>query len=86
MRDKPGQEENSYWLDSPENVRRIIYGLFIACALFGMLELFLPRKTAFWFEAWPGFYAGFGFIACVGLVLAAKLLRRLLMRSENYYD
>ena len=33
----------------------------------------------------PGFYAIFGFGACVLLVLAAKALRRLLMRPEDYY-
>ena len=33
----------------------------------------------------PGFYAVFGFGACVLLVLAAKALRRLLMRPEDYY-
>lgn len=90
MRDKSDPEENSYWLDKPGNVSRILYGLFIACALSGLLDLFLPRKSVFWpaswFDTWPGFFAGYGFFACVGLVLAAKLLRRLLMRSEEYYD
>ena len=33
-----------------------------------------------------GFYAIYGFVACVGLVLAAKLLRVILMKPEDYYD
>ena len=40
----------------------------------------------FAFESWPGFYAFFGFVACVALVLAAKELRKLVMRDESYYD
>ena len=28
----------------------------------------------------------YGFVACVFLVLMAKLLRRILMRPEDYYD
>ena len=37
----------------------------------------------FSFERWPGFYALYGFVACVALVLAAKELRKLLMRSTR---
>ena len=34
-----------------------------------------------------GFYAVFGFVACVALVLAAKhVLRPIIMRGEDYYD
>ena len=38
-----------------------------------------------WEGLW-GFYAGYGFVACVLLVLIAKEMRKLLMRSEDYYD
>ena len=38
------------------------------------------------FEHWPGFYSLYGFVACVALVIAAKELRKLLMRDETYYD
>ena len=37
-------------------------------------------------EHWFGFHGLFGFVACVGLVLTAKALRRILMRPEDYYD
>ena len=40
----------------------------------------------FGFESWPGFYALFGFVACVSLVLAARELRKLVMRPEDYYE
>jgi len=33
-----------------------------------------------------GFYALYGFVGCVFLVLAAKLMRVILMRPEDYYD
>ena len=74
------------WLDRPENVNRITYVLLGACALFALLDLVLARHSVFFFAAWPGFYAGFGFVGCVGLVLAAKLMRWVLMRREDYYD
>lgn len=84
---EPGEhQEETHWLDKPGNVNRIVYALFAACALFALLDLLLPRHSVFFFEAWPGFYAWFGFIGCVGLVLAAKLMRWVLMRREDYYD
>jgi len=84
MRDK--HSDGKRWLDRPENVNRIIYVLFGACAVFVLLDLVLPRHSTFFFEAWPGFYAWFGFFGCVVLVVAAKLMRRALMRPEDYYD
>jgi hypothetical protein len=33
-----------------------------------------------------GFYAAYGFFACVVLVLMAKVLRLVLKRPEDYYD
>jgi len=84
---EPGErQEDTHWLDKPENVNGIVYALFAACALFALLDLVLSRHSVFFFEAWPGFYAWFGFAGCVGLVLAAKLMRWLLMRREDYYD
>lgn len=87
MREHDKQSDGKhYWLDRPENVRGINYVVFGACAVFALLDLVLPRQSIFFFEAWPGFYAWFGFLGCVGLVVAAKLLRRVLMRPEDYYD
>ena len=37
-----------------------------------------------WEVLW-GFYAVFGFVSCVALVLVAKQMRKILMRQENYY-
>ncbi len=74
------------WLEQPGNAQRIIYALYGACAFFILLDLLVSRQSHFFFEAWPGFYAWFGFIACVALVLAAKAMRWLLMRREDYYD
>ena len=37
-------------------------------------------------EGWYGFYGIYGFVCCVALVLAAKVLRKIVMRGEDYYD
>ena len=80
-------DERKYWLDERKNVNKIIYALCAVCAAFLAADLF-PYKhhLHFSFEYWPGFYGIYGFVACVGLVLAAKLLRKVVMRGEDYYD
>ena len=72
--------------DDPKNVRRVIRGLFFACAALLGADLVIHRHIENPMEALFGFYAFFGFIACVLLVLLAKELRKVLMRREDYYD
>ena len=78
--------DSSHWLDKPGNVDKIIYALVGICALLFLADFFYHKHPHFGFEAWFGFYAWYGFIVCVGLVLAAKWMRTVLMRDEDYYD
>jgi hypothetical protein len=78
--------ERRYWLDDRANVDRLVRGFYAVCALLLLLDLFVPRHGAFAIEHLFGFYAFFGFAACVTLVLVAKQLRGVLMRPEDYYD
>lgn len=78
--------EKSYWLDRPKNVDRLVYGFYALCAFVLAIDIFVPKHGPFAIEHVFGFYAFFGFLACVVLVLLAKQLRRLLMRPEDYYD
>jgi hypothetical protein len=80
-------EEKKHWLDERKNVNKIIYGLYIVCAVVALIDL-LPYKhhLHFRFEYWPFFFSLYGFVACVSLVLAAKQLRKVVMRDEDYYD
>jgi hypothetical protein len=74
------------WLDQPENVTRLYRCLWVLGVLLLAADLALHRHAEVGFDAWFGFYGIYGFVACVALVLAAKLLRRGVMRSEDYYD
>lgn len=82
----PKSDSRTYWLDRPANVERLVRALYLICAALVVVDVFVPKHGPFAIEHIFGFYAWFGFIACVGLVLAAKLLRRVLMRPEDYYD
>ena len=79
-------EDERVWIDNPKNVDRIVYALYGMCALLLIIDVFVHKHSPFAIEYFPGFYAIYGFMACVGLVLVAKWLRKFLMRSETYYD
>jgi len=88
--------ERQHFFDKPGNVRLVLRVLFSVCATVFCLDLVslalrlagrheLRHAESAW-EGLPGFYAIFGFVACVALVLAAKQMRKVLMRDEDYYD
>jgi hypothetical protein len=74
------------WLDRPGSVNLIIKVLVCACALTVVADFFYHKHGDYHFQEWFAFDAAFGFLAYIGLVTAAKGVRRLLMRSEDYYD
>ena len=82
----------SDWSRRPKVAKVVITILFISCAVGFLIDfLFISelydKHAIFEWENWPGFYAVFGFVACVLLVLIAKyILRPLVMRDEDYYD
>lgn len=74
------------WLDEPRNVDRLVWGLYAVCAVLMVSDLWVHKHGPFAMEHFPGFYGIYGFVACVGLVLAAKELRKIVKRPEDYYD
>ena len=77
--------------DNPRNVKRLIWIFFALCVVMLSLDFIIHRHPSFaagefTAEGWFGFYAIYGFVACVLLVLIATQLRKILMRAEDYYD
>ncbi len=81
----PDQEKRHVFDDS-RNVKRAIYALYVVCALSFLADFLVHRHVDHPWEALFGFYAVYGFVACVILVLVAKQMRKVLMRREDYYD
>ena len=88
--------DKKHFFDDPKNVTRVLRSLYVACAVVFLLDIVnlvivrmggheLRHAERTW-EGLPGFYAVYGFVACVLLVLIAKGIRRILMRDEDYYD
>lgn len=82
--EKENQQE--YWLDQPKNISTIIWGLVAICIALFFADAFYHKHPYFEIENLFGFYGIYGFFVCVALVLVAKALRNIIMRSEDYYD
>ena len=78
--------ERKYWLDDPCNVRKLYRGLWIVCLFAVTADLFYEKHIEFLIERLFGFFGFYGFVSCVFLVLAAKELRKIVGRDEDYYD
>ena len=76
----------TYLFDNKRNVRFVVRALIAACIFLFGLDFILHRHAYHPLEEIPGFYAIYGFVACVLLVLLAKEMRKLLIRREDYYE
>ena len=81
----PELAQRFLWADSPPAVARLISGLSIVCVVLFLLDLVIDRHANVPGEAVWGFHAIVGFIAFTVIVLAAKQLRRWVLRDEKYY-
>jgi len=78
--------EGDYWLDRPGSVDKVYWSVWIGCAALLLVEPLIHMHAEVSIAQWFGFNGLFGFVSCVALVIAAKWLRRFLMRPEDYYD
>ncbi|MEX0807280.1 MAG: hypothetical protein WD044_00995 [Dongiaceae bacterium] len=89
MREDTGERrtpERRHLFDDPRNVQWVIRALAAACLLVLAADFLVDRDADHPWESLFAFYALYGFVACVLLVLIAKALRKILMRPEDYYD
>ena len=85
MTDKPVDEKPG-WLDRKENVTKIVRTLYVVCGLVILADLFARNYSETEIDEIKFFYGVYGFVASVVLVLATKLMRKVLSRREDYYD
>lgn len=80
--------DKEYFFDRKRNIKLVVAMLFICCTALVVVGFIAPvEHPHFEWERYPQFYAVYGFVAFVVLVLAAKwFLRPLVKRDEDYYD
>jgi hypothetical protein len=74
-----------HYFDNRDNIKTFLRIFYIICAVLLILDFVIHRHVMHAWEHLFGFYAVYGFVACVALVLIAKEMRKVLMRSEDYY-
>ncbi len=81
-------DDKKYWLDDRENVDKVVYGLCIVCALVGAARPVSATSTTCTSLSRTGSAstASTASSPASALVLAAKQLRKVVMRDEDYYD
>lgn len=83
----PDNKEKKGIFDNPKNLDRLLTGLFIFLGVLLIAEFFIHLHPHYDYEKFPGFYAVYGFLSYVFLVLVARfIIRPILMRREDYYD
>ena len=89
-------DRGRHYFDDPKRWKRLIAILIVICAIVFGLDIVnfvqvrmgwpeLRHQERSW-EGSPGFYAFYGFLAYTAIVYTAKLLRKGVMRDEDYYD
>ncbi len=83
------RDKSSGWADRPRFVKGFVGALVIA-GLMSVVASLLPafRNPHPYFGAaeFPGFFAVWGFVAFMFIVLVGQHLRKLVGRKETYYD
>ena len=74
------------FFEKPENIRKMLKVFYVICGLLVVADFIVHRHIYHDWEKIPAFYAIYGFVGCVLLVLVAKEMRKVLMRKEDYYD
>ena len=64
------------------SVRRLLSTLLLFAGLLLLLEFQLGEDAT----KTVGFYAGVGFLACIGLIATALLLGKIIKRTDNHYE
>jgi len=75
-----------HWLVRPGTIRLLWAVFLFVLALTVLASLITAVHAWFWLDGTFAFNAWYGFATCIGMVLFAKLLGRLLHRKDSYYD
>jgi hypothetical protein len=80
------KDNSNDFFDRPQTIKWILRIFYSICVLLVIVDFIVHRHIETAIEKVPAFYAIYGFVACVILVLIATEMRKVLMRDEHYYD
>ena len=74
------------WFYRESSIKKIWIIAIVILILAILIEVLVTLHPHFKVEGLFAFHAIYGFIACVGMVIFAKLLGYLIKRKDDYYD
>lgn len=77
--------KREHWLDDPANIRRLWRGFLVVLALTVIAGTLVDLHPHFEVEKWFGFNAVYGFLACLAMIVGAKVLGLILKKPDTYY-
>lgn len=80
------EQDKQDFFDKPDNIGKMLKVFYAICILLVLADFIVHRHIYHDWENIPAFYAVYGFVGCVVLVLIAKAMRKVLMKEEDYYD
>jgi len=78
--------EPDHWLVRPKTIRMLWYVFIIILVLLVLSDFVIHHHAHFGIDGTFGFYAWYGFVSCVILVVGSKALGAVLKRRDTYYD
>tara|TARA_Y100001935_G_scaffold253361_1_gene259369 strand:+ start:1276 stop:1536 length:261 start_codon:yes stop_codon:yes gene_type:complete len=79
-------QQKEHWLTKKITIKFTWIIFFIMLILTLLMNFFVQQYNFFWIDGTFGFYAWYGFLVCVGLVLFSKILSMLISRPDDYYS
>ena len=80
------KDSEDYWLVRPRTIRGLWIVFIVVLATTVLADLFIDHHGKFGVDGTIGFYAWYGFLSCVCLVVVARALGVVLKRPADYYD
>lgn len=78
-------DDDRHWLERPRTITWLWRGGIAILALTVLADLLYEPHPYFVVDGWLGFHAAFGFLACLAMVLFAKLLGLWVKRPDSFY-
>jgi hypothetical protein len=75
-----------HWLLRPATIRLLRAGSVLVLTLTVLAGLWLPAHGYFALDGSFAFNAWYGFATCIGMIVVAKALGRILKRKDSYYE
>lgn len=82
----PLRPEDMHWLVRPKTISKLWVGGIALLVAMVVMGAFAHPHVYFGIEGTFGFFAWYGFITCVIMVVGAKVLGAALRRRDDYYE